>query len=632
MLRLIFALLIAIPLTATTPTANLTSGLWNGIEIDIPDVPRKVEAFLGVRYAKPPLGNLRFKHPKPHAYSGEQDGTKLADACIQGNTFYIRKGINFHFESTSEDCLHVNIYRPKGVTDAPVVVYVYGGSFLGGFNGLFLYDPEELVARHDIIVVIINYRLSVMGFLFLNNTEAPGNQGLHDILLAVKFVKENARALNGDPDKFTLWGQSAGAFAVGFLMGSPLAKGLFSRVILQSGTPVSAAPSFSMNSINGAVSAASVVNCIDSSRKPEDQLEDIGRCIKNVDAKTLFDAVNRGLGEHYTITFQPQYGIDNLLPDFPFPTDQSKVPLNDDIKEVFTSTVSNEGGLFIEGILERFQFNDTSSADDYIDLARIVMKVILNLPVELVRDSSIAYIPQTLQVGHNLRSAMGRLFGDLIFECPTDLYSAFLANRGVKVYRYVWNQRPLTSYWPEWTGATHCDDVPYTMGGQLHLGEKAERSNQASPELARYMRVPIDGDHKTLVLNSLKMIADFIKNGIPSRPDGTDWPLYTPTEPRMLRIEASGFTEITGPRSDKCSVWDDYLHNIVAVKKPGSTFDFSGNNAIPQKNTVSRRPQKFKKLRTTSAATPAQIVPSTMVIHSVSLIGLILLLKQKVLW
>lgn len=77
----------------------------------------------------------------------------------------------------------------------------------------------------------------------------------------------------------------------------------------------------------------------------------------------------------------------------------------------------------------------------------------------------------------------------------------------------MWNQRPLTSYWPEWTGATHCDDVPYTMGGQLHLGEKAERSNQASPELARYMRVPIDGDHKTLVLNSLKMIADFIKNG-----------------------------------------------------------------------------------------------------------------------
>ncbi|OQR72922.1 acetylcholinesterase-like [Tropilaelaps mercedesae] len=562
MLRLASVLVwAAAALVDAAPTANLTSGLWTGIEIDVPDAPRNVEAFLGVRYAEPPLGDLRFRHPKPKAYSGAQDGTSLAPACIQGHTFYIRPGVSFQFNSSSEDCLHVNIYRPRGVRDAPIAVYLFGGSFLGGFNGLFLYDSEELVARHNIIVVTVNYRVSVMGFLYLNSTEAPGNQGLYDMLLGLKFVKENARALGGDPDRITLWGQSAGAFAVGFLMGSPKAKGLFSRAILQSGSTASGTSSLRLNSINGAVTAASVVDCVDPERRPEAQLDDIGRCLKKVDATTLFTAVNEHLGEQYTITFQPQYGIDDLLPDFPFPADQSKVQFNDDVKEVLTSTVSNEGALFIEGILERFQYNGTSNSDDYIDLARIVMKVILDLPVQFIRDSSLKYIPPTLQDDVELRHGMAQLFGNLLFECPMDMYSAFLAGRGVKVYRYLWDQRPPTSYLPEWTGSTHCDDIAYTMGSQLNLGEKAARSGQASDQLVQFLKAPINEDHKRLVMSSMKMIADFIKTGIPSRPEGTAWPLYTSVERRTLRIETTGFTEFQGPRTDKCLLWEDFIHN-----------------------------------------------------------------------
>lgn len=415
------------------PKANLTSGLWTGIEIEVPDVSKTIEAFLGVRYAEPPLGDLRFKYPVPRPYNGEEDATSLKDACIQGNTFHIRRGISFQFNNTSEDCLHVNIYRPKGVTDAPIVVYLYGGSFLGGFNGLFLYDPEELVARHDITVVTVNYRLSVLGFMYLNNTEAPGNQGLHDMFLAIQFIKNNAKAIGGDPNKMTLWGQSAGSFAVGFFMASPKAKGLFSRVILQSGTPIGAVSPLGLSSLNSGVAAASVVNCVDTTKKPEDQLEQIARCMKTIDAHILFDAVNKKLGEHYTITFQPKFGIDDILPDFPYHENESKMMLNDDIKEVLTSTTLNEGAMFIEAILERFQFSNTTSPEDYITLSRIVLKVLLDLPVEYIRDSSLAYLPPSLDNVDQLRKRMGQMFGDLIFECPADIYSSFLANRGVKV-------------------------------------------------------------------------------------------------------------------------------------------------------------------------------------------------------
>lgn len=429
-----------------SPRVNLTSGLWTGIEIEVPEVSRKVEAFLGVRYAEPPLGDLRFMLPVPRAYSGEQDGTVPGDACIQGNTFYIRKGISFHFSNTSEDCLHVNIYRPKGVTDAPIVVYLYGGSFLGGFNGLFLYDPEELVARHDIIIATVNYRLSVLGFMYLNNTEAPGNQGLHDMLMAMKFVKENARAIGGDPDKMTLWGQSAGAFSVGFFMASPMAKGLFNRAILQSGTPIGATAPLRLSSLNSGVTAASVVDCVDPTRKTEDQLEDIARCMKKIEPQELFDAVNKKLGEHYTITFQPTIGIDGILPAYPYFEDESKMILNDNIKEVLTSTTLNEGGMFIGGILERFQFSEATSSEDYISLARIVLKVLLDLPIEFIRDSSLAYIPPTLEDVGQLRSGMGHMFGDLLFDCPLDIYSSFLTKRGVKVNTFEENANDLNSY------------------------------------------------------------------------------------------------------------------------------------------------------------------------------------------
>ncbi|XP_003739903.2 cholinesterase 1 [Galendromus occidentalis] len=577
---------------------NLTSGGWNGLELELPGVSNKVEVFYGVRYAEPPVGDLRFRHPVPRAYSGASlDATKPGHACIQGNTFYIRSNVSFGFAETSEDCLHVNIYRPKGAQNAPMAVYLHGGTFVAGFNKLFLYDAEELAARENIIIAVVNYRLSVLGFLYLNHTNAPGNQGLFDTLLAAKFVQQNARALGGDPDRITLWGQSAGGMAAGFLLASPLAKGIFKRAILQSGVTAAATPALRLNNVNNAVSAASVLDCVDSNRTVDEQLGDMAQCMKKIDAQRLFDAVNVDLGERYTITFQPMYGIDDMLPVFPFPANYSEVPLNDDVKEVLTSTVSDEGAMFIWGVLERFQYADSSSVEDFISLSQVVLKVVLEMPAEYVKNGIPRYISPSVTDQAEMRKQVSDLFRDVLFECPVDMYSDFLATRGVKVYRYLWNHKPSTSYWPEWAGATHCDDIPFVMGSQFDIGNKAEKSNQASAGLVHFLKTPITEAEKQLIRDSLKMIGDFVKTGVPSRPDGSPWPLYTAEKKELVRIEVTAFSNMTGPHSGKCSTWKDFVTNKKTTRLPIYTLEdttTAKTPAVESNEIVTKRPRKKK--------------------------------------
>ena len=117
-----------------------------------------------------------------------------------------------------------------------VMIWIHGGGFTVG-SAIF-YRPSELVTENDVIVVVIQYRLGVLGFLSSGDDVAPGNYGLMDQTLAIRWVKDNIRAFGGDPDSMTIFGESAGAASVGYQVLSPMSRGLFSRAILQSGTPL----------------------------------------------------------------------------------------------------------------------------------------------------------------------------------------------------------------------------------------------------------------------------------------------------------------------------------------------------------------------------------------------------------
>ncbi|XP_041984349.1 acetylcholinesterase-like [Aricia agestis] len=138
-----------------------------------------------------------------------------------------------------EDCLTLNVYTPTHMDcKLPVMVFIHGGGFRDGSSSPFIYGPEYLV-RHDVILVTINYRLEILGFLNLGIKEAPGNVGIKDQVRALRWVKRNIAAFGGDPNRVTVFGESAGAASVMYHILSPMSKGLFHQAILQSGSAVS---------------------------------------------------------------------------------------------------------------------------------------------------------------------------------------------------------------------------------------------------------------------------------------------------------------------------------------------------------------------------------------------------------
>lgn len=195
--------------------------------------------FLGIRYAAAPVGNLRFKAPVALPASSEQiDATRFG-----GRSFDIGQPEQFTamFDvqgEQGEDCLFLNVYVPTGgAANKPVLFWIHGGAFIGGSGNQ--YDPSNLVRKNDVIVVTVNYRLGIFGFLNLQRLgagyEASANLGIADQIAALKWVNDNIAAFGGAPSNVTIFGESAGAASVFALMGAPSANGLFQKAAAFSG-------------------------------------------------------------------------------------------------------------------------------------------------------------------------------------------------------------------------------------------------------------------------------------------------------------------------------------------------------------------------------------------------------------
>lgn len=199
-----------------------------------------VGCWRGIPYATPPLGALRFRAPQaPEPWPGLRDARSFGASAAQPSSPAERLlGLGGHVAS-SEDCLTLNVWsRGPGGLSRPVMVWVHGGSFLTGAGSDSLYDGHDFARRGDVVVVTLNYRLGLLGFLHLGspgNDDAENNLGLRDIVAALTWVSRSIAAFGGDPRQVTVFGQSAGAMAIGALLGAPGARGLFHRAILQSG-------------------------------------------------------------------------------------------------------------------------------------------------------------------------------------------------------------------------------------------------------------------------------------------------------------------------------------------------------------------------------------------------------------
>jgi para-nitrobenzyl esterase len=194
-----------------------------------------IMVYKGIPYAAAPVGALRWQAPQPPIqWEGVRMADQFGDICPQ-----MQRNTNVPM---SEDCLFLNIWTGAGSADErrPVLVWIYGGRFIGGSGSEPIYDGEGL-ARKGLVVVTFNYRTGVFGFLATpelsqeSGRNASGNYGLLDQIAALRWVHQNIASFGGDPNRVTIAGQSAGAASVLHLINAPLAKGLFQRAIAQSG-------------------------------------------------------------------------------------------------------------------------------------------------------------------------------------------------------------------------------------------------------------------------------------------------------------------------------------------------------------------------------------------------------------
>jgi len=234
-MRALWILCTVLPLSAqglTPPVANLKSGRLVGSYL-MPDGA----AFKGIPFAQPPVGDLRWRPPIPEKpWNGSFDATNYGPPCAQNGAGQMIAGSN-------EDCLYLNVWTPEWPAKSrlPVMLWIHGGGNYGGTASTANFDGEKL-ARHGVVLVTANYRLTIFGFFAHPELtresphHASGNYGLMDQIRALEWIRDNIERFGGDPQNVTIFGQSAGAVDANVLMTSPLAKGLFQRAIAESGT------------------------------------------------------------------------------------------------------------------------------------------------------------------------------------------------------------------------------------------------------------------------------------------------------------------------------------------------------------------------------------------------------------
>lgn len=213
------------------------------------DSEKNVLVFKGIHYGQSTAGENRFRAPKPvTAWDGVKDASNFGPACPQGGQAGRKIKGSDQLLPISEDCLVLNVWTPA-LDDGkrPVMVWLHGRGFYAGAGSEELYDGANLARRGDVVVVTINHRLNVFGYLHLadldgENFATSGNAGVQDMELALRWVKDNIQAFGGDSSNVTIFGESGGGVKVGTLLGVPSAKGLFQRGIIQSGARLTGMP------------------------------------------------------------------------------------------------------------------------------------------------------------------------------------------------------------------------------------------------------------------------------------------------------------------------------------------------------------------------------------------------------
>lgn len=479
-------------------------------------------SFLGIPYAAPPVGNLRWKPPQAHApWSTTLNATVAGSPCAQTAS-------PFGQASTNENCLFLNVYTPNPVTtNAPVMVWIHGGAFVAGEGSD--YNPSATLVAQGAIVVTINYRLGAFGFLALPSLSAEdangssGNYGLQDQQFALQWVHNNIQAFGGNSNNVTIFGESAGGFSVCANIASPDASGLFQRAITESGPCTFPFPTLASVESTDATLAANL-GC--SQQIATQQTA----CLRALTTQQILAAqptgFNVGNSSGSILPFSPN--VDgSVLPQSP-----TNALLSGRFNHVpvLEGTNQTEGRLFIA-----LGFDLTANGPLTAAQYPVVVQALVGAKIA----------PQVLQEYplSNFSSpdvALSAIFGDAGFSCPARAADQLFA-ASVPTFAYEFNDinAPMLFLPPVSFpyGATHTDEIQYLF----QIDALASRLNANQTQLSQQM---------------ISYWAQFAKNGNPNSEQTANWADYNSlTDNFQSLIPPSPEIEFGFSQEHNCGFW-----------------------------------------------------------------------------
>ncbi|CAI5439902.1 unnamed protein product [Caenorhabditis angaria] len=519
----------------------------------------KVTAYLGVPFAKPPVGERRFKVAEMiEKWSGELEANKMAPTCFltRDTAFPQFPGAEMWNPpaNITEDCLHLNIWVPEH-HDGTVMVWIYGGGFFSGTPSLDLYNGKVLAAKENTIVVNINYRLGAFGFLYFgDDSPIAGNMGLMDQQLAMRWVYEHIGAFGGDRDRITLFGESAGSASATAHLFAPGSHKYFRYIIAKSGSIInswaSAKPS---TMLDLSMNLAKRVNCSSSS------MEKMMKCLRNVDAHIIQEVGdNLTNGPPMTFAFVPVSSDVNFFQGDLF----QKIAERDFKKDVdiIFGSVKDEGTYWLPYYMadRGFAFNHTITAEDphnralitrnhYRESMRAFSPYFANS--ELVYNAfmnTYEHVSKSIHEKERLRDGVARFLGDLFFTCSLIDFADLMAdNVNGQVYMYYFTYRSSANPWPKWMGVMHGYEIEYAFGQPFHR-----------PALYQQEYLREEEQLSTIVMDLWGQFAEGGKMD-------SHWPLYNRVERKALEI---GRSTIEGEHRIVSDVHGSYCRMIEEAK------------------------------------------------------------------
>nr|Q5GRG2.1 RecName: Full=Carboxylesterase 5A; AltName: Full=Carboxylesterase-like urinary excreted protein homolog; Short=Cauxin; AltName: Full=Epididymis-specific gene 615 protein; Flags: Precursor [Rattus norvegicus]AAQ05814.1 carboxylesterase 615 protein [Rattus norvegicus] len=498
-----------------------------------------VNVFLGIPFAAPPLGPLRFSNPQPPIpWHDLREATTYPNVCFQNLEwlFIYQNLLKVHYPKlgVSEDCLYLNIYAPAYANDGsrlPVMMWIPGGGFETGSASIF--DGSALAAYEDVLIVTIQYRLGIFGFFNTQNQHAPGNWAFQDQLAALQWVRENINYFGGNPDSVTIFGGSAGAISISSLILSPLSAGLFHRAIMQSGVAI----------------IPSLKNFDDELKHGLQVVADVCKC--NVsDSKVLLKCLREKSSLELLSLGQKTKAFTRVVDGSFFPEEPMELLSQKTFKTVPSIIgVNNQECGYILPMREAPEILFGSNESTALTL----IHVLLHIPPQYMHIVAKDYFHGKHSLT-DIRDTLLDLFGDVFFVVPGLVTARNHRDADGPVYFYEFQHRPncFQNTRPAFVKADHTDEIRFVFGGPFLEGDVV-------------MFEEATEDEKLLSRKMMSYWANFARSGDPNGDDLPLWPAYDQNESYLkLDVNISTGWRLKDRRVE---FWTDTLPLIMSASK-----------------------------------------------------------------